>query len=288
MRLARLAALAAALASVLSAAHAFYVPGVAPSDFGWGDPIEIRAIKMTSTHTQLPYEYYSIPFCPPKSGEVEYKSQNLGEILRGDRITNTAYDVRMGTEFPCRLLCGSKDKPSVSWDAKESADVYEKIKEEYFVHLITDNLPVATQFRMPENPDEMQYEPGFRLGLIKDGRVAINNHLKLILSYHKHNDGVKESWRVVGFRAETSSLDSDALEIDGNSCSIKQGSLQPQFVNNDAPNNIYFSYSVQWEESDVRWASRWDSYLAMSDVQIHWFSIINSVVVVFFLSGIIT
>ena len=37
-----------------------------------------------------------------------------------------------------------------------------------------------------------------------------------------------------------------------------------------------------------RWASRWDIYLNMSDVQIHWFSIVNSVVVVFFLSGIIT
>ena len=31
----------------------------------------------------------------------------------------------------------------------------------------------------------------------------------------------------------------------------------------------------------------WDTYLAMSDVQIHWFSIINSVIVVFFLAGIV-
>ena len=286
----RFAALAAALAVVFASADAFYVPGVAPTDFEWGDPVEIRAIKITSTHTQLPYEYYSIPFCPPKSGQVQYKSQNLGEILRGDRITNTAYDVHMGTEFQCKLLCGSKDKPSVTWDASESADVNQKIREEYFVHLITDNLPVATQFRMPESPDEMLYEPGFRLGLTKDGSIAINNHLKLILSYHKYNDGVKESYRVVGFRAETASLDSDSLEIEGNSCSIKQGGVgsPPQSVNVDAPTNLYFSYSVKWEQSDVRWASRWDSYLAMSDVQIHWFSIINSVVVVFFLSGIIT
>lgn len=39
------------------------------------------------------------------------------------------------------------------------------------------------------------------------------------------------------------------------------------------------------KESEVKWASRWDTYLTMSDVQIHWFSIVNSVVVVFFLSG---
>lgn len=49
--------------------------------------------------------------------------------------------------------------------------------------------------------------------------------------------------------------------------------------------DIIFTYEVQWERSDIIWASRWDTYLAMSDVQIHWFSIINSVVVVFFLSG---
>jgi len=46
-----------------------------------------------------------------------------------------------------------------------------------------------------------------------------------------------------------------------------------------------FTYEVEWHSSQVRWASRWDTYLAMSDVQIHWFSIINSVVVVFFLAG---
>ena len=47
-------------------------------------------------------------------------------------------------------------------------------------------------------------------------------------------------------------------------------------------------FQVSWERSEVKWASRWDVYLEMADTQIHWFSIINSVVVVFFLSGIIT
>ena len=51
---------------------------------------------------------------------------------------------------------------------------------------------------------------------------------------------------------------------------------------------VLFTYSVQWRPSEVRWASRWDIYLQMTDVQIHWFSIINSLVVVFFLSGILT
>ena len=132
---------------------------------------------------------------------------------------------------------------------------------------------------------EVQYEPGHRLGhVMKDGRPAIYNHLKLTLSYHKYT---ADLYRVVGFRAEPMSVDRGSLEPHGESCSIKEGS-GPQYVNTAGPTELYFSYSVHWEESDIRWASRWDVYLNMSDVQIHWFSIINSVVVVFFLSGIIT
>lgn len=45
--------------------------------------IEMRAVKMTSSKTQLPYDYYSLQFCLPKNGALHYKSENLGEVLRG-------------------------------------------------------------------------------------------------------------------------------------------------------------------------------------------------------------
>lgn len=41
------------------------------------------------------------------------------------------------------------------------------------------------------------------------------------------------------------------------------------------------------QSSDIRWASRWDTYLLMMDDQIHWFSIINSLMIVLFLSGMV-
>ena len=44
---------------------------------------------------------------------------------------------------------------------------------------------------------------------------------------------------------------------------------------------------VPAQPSDVRWASRWDTYLLMMDDQIHWFSIINSLMIVLFLSGMV-
>jgi len=39
--------------------------------------------------------------------------------------------------------------------------------------------------------------------------------------------------------------------------------------------------------SDIKWASRWDIYLLMTDDQIHWFSIINSLMIVLFLTGMV-
>ena len=47
----------------------------------------------SSVHTLLPYDYYSLKFCKPSEGVKKY-SENLGEFLRGDRIENSAYDVR--------------------------------------------------------------------------------------------------------------------------------------------------------------------------------------------------
>ena len=47
--------------------------------------------KLTSIKTQLPYSYYSLPFCPPK--KIVDSAENLGEVLRGDRIENSPYVV---------------------------------------------------------------------------------------------------------------------------------------------------------------------------------------------------
>merc|ERR1719443_1526128 len=56
----------------------------------------------------------------------------------------------------------------------------------------------------------------------------------------------------------------------------------------DAHNRITYTYSVSWTESPIRWASRWDSYLKMTGTaQIHWFSLLNSLMIMIFLSGIV-
>jgi len=45
---------------------------------------------------------------------------------------------------------------------------------------------------------------------------------------------------------------------------------------------------VVYRASDLKWASRWDSYLQSAEnTSIHWFSIVNSLIIVLFLSGMI-
>ena len=193
--------------TLLGAGTSFYVPGVAPQDFNAGDPIDVKAVKMTSAHTQLPYEYYSLKLCKPKDGVVEYFSQNLGQIIRGERIVNTPYQVEMNRKVECKVLCQDQ-----KWDAKASEEAGYRIEHEYFVHLIMDNLPCATRFSLPDT-GEVQYEPGYRLGYNTNGKNYINNHLKFVLKYHQ--DEETNNYRVVGFLIETQSVDKSGLDIKG-------------------------------------------------------------------------
>lgn len=49
---------------------------------------------------------------------------------------------------------------------------------------------------------------------------------------------------------------------------------------------VVYTYDVKWERSPVRWAHRWDIYLrANPEDEIHYFSIMNSLMVVLFLTG---
>lgn len=79
-------------------------------------------------------------------------------------------------------------------------------------------------------------------------------------------------------------MDLNEIKFEGDECNFPDNP-KPQRVNRDGHTSLFFTYSVVWKESQVKWASRWDYLLGMNDVQIHWFSIINSLIVVFFLSG---
>ena len=87
-------ALCALLGTLAGPAQGFYLPGVAPRDFADGETVGIKVNKLDSVKTQLPYAYYSLPFCQPE--EIQEAAENLGEVLSGDVIETGLYEVRKG------------------------------------------------------------------------------------------------------------------------------------------------------------------------------------------------
>lgn len=272
--------------------QAFYLPGVAPEDFDKGDPLYVKVNKLTSTKTQLPYSYYTLPFCRPKT--IVDSAENLGEVLRGDRIENSPYQFKMREPQMCNVLC------RITLNGKTARKLKEKIDDEYRVNMILDNLPLVVPVQRPDREtSSFVYQHGFHVGFkgqyagSKDEKYFINNHLTFTVKYHK--DVQTDTARIVGFEVKPFSAKHEyegqwsektrLTTCDPHAKRTIISSESPQEV--EDKKEIIFTYDVDYEASDVKWASRWDTYLMMADDQIHWFSIVNSLMIVLFLSGMV-
>jgi transmembrane 9 superfamily protein 2/4 len=159
------AALAALVLALPQRTEAFYLPGVAPYEYKDSEKIDLKVNKLSSTKTSLPFEYYHLPFCEPDT--VVNSNENLGEILRGDRIESSLYELSMKHDEYCKLLC-----PAADYSHEEIGVFAERIMEEYRVNMIIDNLPAATKFLdMDQNT---VYSLGFPLGFVGDLQVGVS------------------------------------------------------------------------------------------------------------------
>eukprot|EP00931_Biecheleriopsis_adriatica_P105982 TRINITY_DN804_c0_g1_i1.p1 TRINITY_DN804_c0_g1~~TRINITY_DN804_c0_g1_i1.p1 ORF type:complete len:628 (+),score=125.06 TRINITY_DN804_c0_g1_i1:77-1960(+) len=272
-----------ALAALVRPAAGFYLPGVAPIEYQQDAPVDLKVNKLTSVKTQLPYDYYTLPFCQPKT--IMASAENLGEILEGDRIENSPYEIFMRKDEICKILC----KIVLTDEMKKKFQ--SMIKDEYLVNWIVDNLPAATKYVRP-NKAEMTYVNGFPVGVERNGKFFIHNHVRINLKYHENPERY-EGYRIVGFEVEPFSMtqgNSDSVKVDTAPGEVKvsceEGQALPVF-DLESHSDILFTYDVVWIESEVRWASRFDNYLKMTGGQIHWFSILNSLMIMLFLSGMI-
>jgi len=84
-------AVVVALSTLFSVTSGYYLPGVSPKNYENGDDVDLYVSKLTSTQTQMPYEYYKLPYCKPKLAGLQ--RENIGEYLSGDRIENSMYRV---------------------------------------------------------------------------------------------------------------------------------------------------------------------------------------------------
>ncbi|CAG8512008.1 3589_t:CDS:10 [Paraglomus brasilianum] len=260
---------------------AFYVPGLSPKTFHDRDDVTLYVNKIFSDKTQLPFAYNDLPFvCVPEDG-VKSSWMNLGEVLRGDRIANSVFELKMKEDVDCKILCKKIIK------AKDAAWAKQLIKNDYRIEWIVDNLPGATAYQTLPGKKQKRYEVGFKLGQLqekqeskKDRKAFLNNHYVLKIFYEKkeHDDGNL----IVGFEVFPRSIANSAdfcPNLDGNAAKQEIGAGE---------STVTYSYSVEWiEEKEITWGNRWDRYLLNTDAQIHWYSIVNSLIIALFLTAMV-
>lgn len=79
---------------------AFYIPGFTAVSYKDGQQVQLDVNKIFSKNAQLPFAYSELEFvCQPK-GPVKRTWLNLGEILRGDRLVSSDFQVSSSELWP--------------------------------------------------------------------------------------------------------------------------------------------------------------------------------------------
>lgn len=276
------AALVASLIALAPLSSAFYLPGVAPTSYKPNElvPLYVNTIKPISgtadplLHSVVSYDYYHplFNYCQPKDGPKSV-SESLGSILFGDRIKTSPFELRMKQNEECKPLC------KATYDKGAAGFVNRRITQGYSLNWLVDGLPAGQEITDTMSGTDF-YSMGFLMGEEKPpGQIAFHNHYNIYIEYHEVS-GNKEQLRVVGARVFP-----ESRKYTKDPAAQCHEQLEPVHLDEegDAGTEVQFTYSVQWVPSDTAWATRWDKYLHVFDPKIHWFSLVNSAVIVVFL-----
>ena len=133
------------------------------------------------------------------------------------------------------------------------------------------------------------------------------NHLKFTITYREEPNEF-EGARIIGFDVHpvsiTHKFGDEKVDLETNlEAANKKGGWSTCSENSSPINEpetylalrsgstgesmkILYSYEVHWQETDIPWSDRWDVYLVGSpDDEIHYFAIVNSLMIVVFLTG---
>lgn len=286
-----------------------------------GEHIPMFVNKIYSDNTQLQFPYYHLPFVCPATGQVrpgatfasgQSLSLNLGEVLRGDRITTSDIDIVMGRDQPCQFLC------TQNVTRRDLGQARDLIQQEYVAEWILDNLPGATSF-VTADKTRKYYAAGFKLGHKEydpstgNPMFFINNHITLVIRWRKVDGrpGRNGFKYIIGFEVYTKSIgeagrtssgcpkdahDDDRgmeLYIPPKGSFSKLSSHDPyedEDLDDGETLQIPYSYSVYFREDDtIAWDHRWDLYFVNQEdgSRIHWLAIINSLIICGLLTAVV-
>uniref|UniRef100_A0A1I8J664 Transmembrane 9 superfamily member n=1 Tax=Macrostomum lignano TaxID=282301 RepID=A0A1I8J664_9PLAT len=311
------------LTFLFRATFAFYLPGLAPINYcteatrktaSCQSNLPLYVNRLDSAKSILSYEYDKFDFCQSNSTAAN-PVENLGQVLFGERIRLSPYSIKFLEPQSCIPVCTKVYKPSDSVSMAKLQFLKNGILLNYQQHWIVDNLPV-TWCLLSEDQKKQLCLPSFPLGCyvssngerrdacasfsfdsrLSSGNTAyVFNHVNLTVTYHgsagsSWGDSLENAGRVISVRAEPMSLAHSAGLASLDCSSASQPALAiPIEKALDKELKITYTYSVNFIRDDkIRWSSRWDYILqSMPHSSIQWFTLINALVIVIFLSGMV-
>ncbi|ETE64061.1 Transmembrane 9 superfamily member 2, partial [Ophiophagus hannah] len=134
-----------------------------------GPNIELFVNRLDSVESVLPYEYDAFDFC--KDQTEERPSENLGQVLFGERIASSPYKFTFKKDEECKKVCVKSYDPQNPEDRNKLDFLKKGMQLNYQHHWIIDNMPVTWCYNVE---DSLKYcNPGFPVGcyIASDGRI---------------------------------------------------------------------------------------------------------------------
>ncbi|KAI3382420.1 hypothetical protein SNEBB_000617 [Seison nebaliae] len=283
-------------------------------------PIYIN--RLDSDESVIQYDYKSVGFCQAETPQItKHKpKENLGQILLGERLLLSPFNVEFLSERKCKILCTKTFGVKKRGETKKLISDFQLLKriihENYVNHWISDNLPILfcyTESIMNRNTKEAKdrrvcyrgipigcYFPEkremprmphckFSAFYNHGGEFMVFNHFEFTFYYHSADGAAWDmnlgdnGGRIVRVEVELKSFDYKSEKACGSASS------QLFFKKDVKEIDIRYTYSVDFKQNNsIKWSSRWDYILEKPpNPQIQWFSIGNSMVTMFVLSGMV-
>src|SRR6266487_1546192 len=193
--------------------NAFYLEGLAPVNFceehkttdTCKSQVPLYVNRLDSEESVIPYEYSHFDFC--QADNEDSPVENLGQVVFGERIRPSTYNVSFLQQEECKFLCKKTYDLERKDDVEKLNVLMKGMLKNYQHHWIVDNMPITWCY--PVEGDQQYCSVGFPMGCYVDSQGTakdacvmnvlynkpdtfyIFNHVDITITYHS---GEKEAW----------------------------------------------------------------------------------------------
>lgn len=217
-----------------------FIQNISSTEYKVKDPIPVIIDKVwPKGNPSEPYDYFSLPFCPPK----EQVGEGFAYSITGSRKYISNHNIEFGVDKKPTVLCDKKKLTE-----KDVAKFRYAVDKDYYFLMHVDDLPLR------EHIGQKTELPGGKI------RYVLFTHIDFIISYNQN--------QIISIQLSKK--------------------VNPIDISKDEETEVEFSYSVQWQKTEEKYVHRLEKYVDSNqhpeEVEIQWFSIINSLVLVILLT----